>query len=229
MPDEQPVASASAAPITGRRVWRADLDEAVERAFHRLSSTAGPALVNEKIHDGGIILEEMYLGDIAAWESHGKKFHGLRRLSRRFAAEGQPRSPTTLWRAVAIYRLEQRFRISARTLTYSHYQAILGLAPDDQARLMDEAEAKGWSTRALIAEVAMVRASRAAGEKRRGRPATPRLWRAARRIIIDLKACRALANEEWDDEVVRQALEIMPMAREELALLELRLRGAQRR
>jgi len=155
-------------------------DEAIDEAYEELRQVQRDATLTLAIKMGQIIVTRLYGGSLEAWRRHGPKESSLRKLAKKFEADGSGTSASTLSRAVGIYDLEQRVGVSARKqLTVTHVRAVLGLPEDQQEKLLDKAEATGWSTRKMEDQARRARQRLARG---RGRPALPPVVKSSRQL-----------------------------------------------
>jgi hypothetical protein len=80
-------------------------------------------------------------------------------------------SASALYRAVAVYELDQRLGVAARKhLTFNRIRAVIGLSDAEQEKLLQQAEDEAWTTRQLEDKAAGARKKIGDG---RGRPVLP--------------------------------------------------------
>jgi hypothetical protein len=163
-------------------------DEIIERLAERLRDLARTATLELTLRIGEMIVRELYQGDLALWRSHGPKEASFRRL----AEFTEPSlSHSSLQRSVALYELHQRLGCPEwARLGVSHLRAVLGLPEAEQARLLTEANAQGWTASRLLEEVKGVR-QLTASESHAGRPPLPRFVKTVHqfaRVLQDADA-----------------------------------------
>jgi hypothetical protein len=102
---------------------------------------------------GGLILERLYGGDVAKWQSRRRKDVSFRKLEKH---PDLPFKAAMLSRAVSIYVLSQRRPDLCRleNVSQTHLQEVLPLSPDLQDRLLRRVVEEKWSVRRLRKEVA---------------------------------------------------------------------------
>src|SRR5262245_23923210 len=119
-------------------------ESVIDEVYNKIRGLQRDATLDLAINMGKIIVETFYEGRLDAWRTHGQKEVSLRKLAERFEEEESGISAAGIYRAVAIYELDQRLNVSARKqLSVTHVRAVLGLPPADQKRLLDLAEQKG--------------------------------------------------------------------------------------
>jgi hypothetical protein len=93
---------------------------------------------------GEFVFLKIFAGDMEALRTRGLKDTSFRKLS---AHPKLPFSAATLWRAVAIFDLSQRFPglLQMKHLGVAHMRAVLGLPADVQERLLRIAETERWT------------------------------------------------------------------------------------
>lgn len=154
-----------------------------ELAQIQRESTLGTA-----IRIGELIVTRIFCGDLAALSSRGQKDASFRKLAE------HPRLPfdkTTLWRAVRIYEIVQRFPGIARAnyLGVTHIRAVIGLPPAIQENLLIAAERDRWSAAQIEARAAVHRKGSTAPE--RSAPAT------FRKLKAQVKAGAFTVDRAW--------------------------------
>lgn len=202
------VSSAALSDMAGH-VWRPRVDpKLIERTFSELRALQISATLELVIATGRTIIETLYGGDFTAWRRHGRKEASLRQLASRFRSESHGLSAAALHRAIAIYELDRRYRVSARKhLTVTHLRAIAATPLREQERLLCLVENGAWSTRTLEAEIARGRS--ATNGRRVGRPPLSPAIKIARRLaadLADLEAATRSAMSASDWELLRQSL-----------------------
>jgi|SRR5690606_25196368 len=139
--------------------------------------------LEQAVEIGRLVIERLYDGDLAAWRSRGPKPHSLRTLAR---SADMSLSSSALYRSIALYELSERLggigRWAAAGLGISHLRLVLGLAHDDQRRLLDLAATHGWTVAELEREVVAARQRSPRPERRGGRPRLPRFLKSVNRL-----------------------------------------------
>ncbi|HEX2731394.1 MAG TPA: hypothetical protein VHM70_07315 [Polyangiaceae bacterium] len=168
---------------------------------------------------GEAVFRRVFNGDERLLRARGKKNSSFRRLA---ADPDLGMSPSSLWRAVAIYELSRRFpELVQYTHTgVGHISVVLGLPEPDQYSLLRAGEAQRWTRRRLQREAAELRLRR-----RQGAP-VPRS-----RFLDRLAGLELLACDTFRDEVSRmrvdeleEAMGALTRVRQRLAEVEGRLR-----
>jgi hypothetical protein len=148
----------------------------IDRLYHELMALTRQADLLLAVGVGRLLIDRLYGGDFSSWRTRARKDDAsLRALAARFkAADVLGFSATNLYRAIAVTELVEKLGglpgVERRRLGLGHYRAVLGVEGAQQVKLLDRAEAKGWSAERLAAEVARLRKKK--GE-RRGRPPLP--------------------------------------------------------
>jgi hypothetical protein len=127
---------------------------------------------------GELILERLYSGDVARWQSRSRKDLSFRKL------QSHPELPfkaSMLSRAVSMYVLSRRRAdlLQLQNVSQTHLQEILNLEPELQDRLIACVETERWSVQRLRAEVAE---SLPNVTKRAGRPRAPAFSKQLRHL-----------------------------------------------
>lgn len=160
----------------------------IEDAVAAIRAAAHEHLLSMVIRTGQIVVDIVFDGDLDSCRFDGPRSTSLRLLSERLADEGIDLSPPGLHRAVGVYELDLRLRVSAlKQITATHCYAVLPLPAAEQERLLKLADAEGWTTRQLEAAVRDAETPR--GE-RRGRPPLPRFEKSVNQLA------RLLADPE---------------------------------
>jgi hypothetical protein len=170
---------------------------------------------------GEIVYRRIFKGDERLLRARGKKNGSFRKLA------AHPRlgmSPSSLWRAVAIYELSRRFPELAQYVHtgVGHISVVLGLPEVEQFRLLRTTESERWTRRRLQKEAADVR-----GAQRQSSPLPQSkiLDRLAGLELLARDSCQAelsrLPNEE-----LQEAMIALAKVRERLAEVEGRLQQA---
>jgi hypothetical protein len=121
-----------------------DLDEVVAR----LGAVCGSHSLGAALQAGRIIFESLFKGDERLLRARGKKCSSFRKLA------NHPRlgmSPSSLWRAVAIFELSRRFpELQHYThIGVGHVSVVLGLPSATQFQLLRQCESERWTRRHL--------------------------------------------------------------------------------
>ena len=118
----------------------ADLDEVVS-AIRRLAAISSLQL---SVSIGELVVQRFFGGDLATLRSRGPKDESLRRLAEH---PNLPFGPSTLSRHVAVYEVIERIGglQAVKSLTHSHVRHVLGAPANLQAKLLAEAERRGWT------------------------------------------------------------------------------------
>jgi hypothetical protein len=165
-------------------------DTKVERVVRQLNAICKTATFHFALSVGKLIVDSFYSGDLAAWRSRGMKNVSFRRLANH---PDLPMSATALYRSTAIYEVCQRAGASEwKHLSTSHVRLVLPLAPNQQVRLLRQAEADGWPVQRLQEEIVALPSSGSA--KRGGRKKRPRLRKALRTLQAFLDESRSLLS-----------------------------------
>jgi hypothetical protein len=105
---------------------------------------------------GQIVFQRVFKSDERLLRARGKKNSSFRKLA------AHPRlgmSPSSLWRAVAIFELSRRFpELTQYVHTgVGHISVVLGLPEPEQYRLLRTTESERWTRRRLQKEAAAIR------------------------------------------------------------------------
>ncbi len=155
--------------------------EPVVRALRAVTATHS---LQASLKAGEIIFRHVFEGNEQVLRARGKKCSSFRRLA---AYPELKMSPSSLWRAVAVYELSRRFpEIGQYTHTgVGHVSVIFGLPAAEQFRLLRLTETQRWTRRYL---------QKVAGEVRR-----------AHRAGGDVPRCRLIERLEGLEMMVRDA------------------------
>jgi chaperonin cofactor prefoldin len=200
-------------------------DRLISSVYEEIRSLQRDATIELAVKMGELIVKRFYGGRLEAWREHGPKESSLRKLAAKFEDDESGMSAAGIYRVVAIYELDQRLDVSSRKrLTVTHIRAVLGLPPAEQKRLLDQAEAKGWSTRQLEDKAAGVRKREGDG---RGRPPLPAFVKTANwlgKLVEQEDSFGDLdALEGMDEDAVEATARKVTSMREKLEELEEKL------
>jgi hypothetical protein len=156
----------------------------LEELAGSLARMGKDASVEQAVEMGRMVIERLYAGDLGAWRSRGPKAHSLRTLARR---SDLPVSSSALYRSIALFELSTGLggleRWTAAGLGISHLRLVLGLAKQEQRRLLDLAVERSWTVAELEREAVAVRERGPARSTRRGgRPRLPRFVKSVNRL-----------------------------------------------
>jgi len=93
---------------------------------------------------GGMIIQGIFGGNLAAWRTRGSRDLSFRKLARLTQV-----SASRLYRSTAIYEMSCRMDVRQWGLTVSHLRAVIGLSHTDQHRLLTLSRREGWTVRRL--------------------------------------------------------------------------------
>jgi hypothetical protein len=165
-------------------------DTKVERVVRQLNTICKAATFDFAMAVGKLIVDSFYSGDLEAWRSRGIKNVSFRRLAKH---PDLPMSATALYRSTAIYEVWQRTGAAEwKHLSTSHVRLVLPLAPGQQARLLQRAEANAWPVQRLREEIGALPLSNSAS--RGGRKRRPRLRKALQKLQAFLDESKNLLN-----------------------------------
>lgn len=188
----------------------------VERLAAKINDLCRLTTLDLALQVGALIIQELYGGKLESWERDGTGHISYRQLS---ARGDLLLSPSALCRSVAVFVLVERLggRARWRSLAISHFQEVLSLTQAEQARLLGEAEAEGWTVTQLRKQVGLVRSCGP-------RPGARSLVKALRRARVDiadgLTALRDVRVTELRSVELGEATEIIERLREELGALQ---------
>lgn len=133
----------------------------IERVVQLLKGVSGTHSLHAALQAGHVIFEQVFMGDERMLRARGKKCSSFRKLA------SHPRlgmSPSSLWRAVAIFELSRRFpELQEYVHTgVGHISVILGLQASDQFKLLRQCETERWTRRHLQHVVAELRTAQRA-------------------------------------------------------------------
>ena len=208
---------------------REALDCVVERAIVRLNTMCRTATLSFAIATGRTVIDEFYGGDVSKWRSRDPhKDLPLRRLSQH---PDLPMSPAALYRSIAIFELTDRLKLSAwKHICTSHLRLVLPCAPEQQERLLYEAEANRSTVDHLnrqVAQVLSAQSSRPRGGRRRAstrRRAAVALERQLHELVSSIEV--AATDDDASPESTRTIVDTLERAAETCLHLASRLRIA---
>ena len=170
--------------VTAELVDPALPDEVLKAVAEKIRTLHRGATLDLAMNIGQIIVDDIFGGDLEAWRAKGAKDASLRKLA---ADPDLGVSHATLHRFAAVYELTQRLGVSTwKHLGVSHLRAVLGLPEKEQKRLIDKAEAKGWSVERIEKEARGKRV-----KAPRGRKPDPGFVKSIRRLdklVVDRDA-----------------------------------------
>lgn len=170
---------------------------------------------------GEIVYRRIFKGDERLLRARGKKNGSFRKLA------AHPRlcmSPSSLWRAVAIYELSRRFPELVQYVHtgVGHISVVLGLPEVDQFRLLRATESERWTRRRLQKEAAAVRDAQRQSMRL---PQSRIVERLAGLELLARDSVQAEVSRMAEDEL-REAMRALAKVRERLAEVEGRLQQA---
>lgn len=199
----------------------AQLDGEVERVARVLEDVSSLHSLKAALEVGNIVFRHIFDGDERLLRARGKKNSSFRKLA------AHPRlgmSPSSLWRAVAIYELSRRFpELTQYEHTgVGHVSVVLGLPEADQFRLLRSTESERWTRRKLQKEAALVRGTR---RTEMPLPHVRFLERLAGLELLAHDSCQTELSRLAGDEI-HQAMGALSRVRERLMEFEGRLQSA---
>ncbi|GEM_PF-1288575 len=180
-------------------------DPEVAEFLRSLHEICHHAALEFAIRVGRLVVDTFYGGSWERWRKRGKSDPSLRRLAR---CQDLPLSMAQLYRCVAVSEVSHRLPgfSTWRNIGASHVRAVIGLAEQQQRRLLVEANQGHWTVHRLELEV---RALRSAAASRRGRPPLSERSRQVSSIKRWLEDCpESFEAVEWRylDASMRKAL-----------------------
>jgi hypothetical protein len=126
----------------------ADSDEEIQEVVRILRTVTGAHSLQAALEVGDIVFRHVFRGDERLLRVRGRKCSSFRKLA---ADPSLGMSPSSLWRAVAIFELGRRFPEIAQYVHtgVGHISVVLGLPPAEQFRLLRQTEAERWTRRKL--------------------------------------------------------------------------------
>lgn len=174
-------------------------DDAIGTVVLELSALCRTSTLAFATSVGELIIRRFYSGDLANWRTHNpRKAASLRKLA---AHPDLPMTAASLYRSIAIYELTERLGVrSWKHVSATHLRMVLPLHPDEQVRLLSDAEASAWSVRRLEHEVQRSPGQRIEREDRGGRRRTSRLDAALQALERANRALEAVlqASDGFD-------------------------------
>jgi len=149
-------------------------DQEIEAVHDELRRMHHAATLELAIAMGRLIIDRFFGGSLDSWRQRGEQDASLRRLTARLSgdAEQSGLSPLTVYRAVGIYDLEDRFRISSRKcITASHARLLIGLPQTEVEHLIRHTEKNTWTAERMEEDAKDRR--KKLQKARKGRPALP--------------------------------------------------------
>jgi hypothetical protein len=197
-------------------------DELITEVYEEIRSLQRDATIELAVKMGELIVERFYGGRLDAWREHGQKESSLRKLAAKFEDDESGMSAAGIYRVVAIYELDQRLGVSARKqLTVTHIRAVIGLPQAEQKRLLDQAEAKGWTTRQLEDKAATARKKEGDGRGRHPLPAFVKTANWLGKLVEQEDSFGDLdALEGMDEDAVEATARKITTMRQKLEALE---------
>ncbi len=130
----------------------------IERVVQLLKEVSGAHSLHAALQAGRVIFDRVFMSDERLLRARGKKCSSFRKLA------AHPRlgmSPSSLWRAVAIFELSRRFpELESYVHTgVGHISVVLGLPASEQFKLLRQCETERWTRRHLQSVVAELRAA----------------------------------------------------------------------
>lgn len=142
-------------------------DDQVAEAASQIGQIADQATLQVAVSVGQVIVDVFYGGDMELLRSHDpSKQVSLHKLAEH---SDVPFGASRLSRFVRIYELHKRLQgvLPAQQLSFSHYDAVLGLPDIEQQQLLKRAAEDGWSRQTVRDEAGKRRELKGKG----GRPA----------------------------------------------------------
>jgi hypothetical protein len=188
-------------------------DDIVDQVVSEINALQNRASLEAALGIGKIVIDRFYGGDLSIWRLHSAKEASFRTLAAR-ADQDLWISATSLYRAVALYELERRIGITKFAgLTMTHLRIVLGLPEDKQTELLQLAEENRWSSERLERATLEMRGKMG---KRTGRPASPPLFKAFRRLFAVWKHIEEVVHEEDSPELSIAQAQSLHVAIDEL-------------
>jgi hypothetical protein len=162
----------------------------------RLNSVCRTATLSFAMAVGELVITHLYSGDVSRWRSRDPhKEYSMRKLARHpYLAM----SPSVLYRSIAIYEVCERLGIRSWThVSSTHIRIVLPLSPNEQSRLLRDAEANRWSAQRLEEETATcVRSNPSTSTTAGGRKRTSPLTFAMHRLERSLSKLETLIPDD---------------------------------
>jgi hypothetical protein len=168
-------------------------DQIIDSLVAELNELHGQATLEVALKMGAIIVNRFYGGDMRAWREHRAKEASFRKLAAR-ADRDLSVSATTLYRAVALYELTQRLHIGGHSsLSMTHLRAVVGLPEPAQESLLELAQTERWPVERLEREARRIRSL---AERTPGRPPSPPLVLAVRKLVRNCQGVETVLHQE---------------------------------
>jgi hypothetical protein len=202
--------------------------EVVRRTVLQLNALSRNTTLAFTLAVGDLVVKELYAGDVCRLRSRERKNHvALRKVA---SDPDLAMSPSALYRSIAIYEICQRVGGQPwRHVSTTHVRLVLSVAPEEQERLLRDAEANRWGVRELERRVAGLAASRPATAGRGGRKRRTRLRAmiaCLRKVTDELMGAHVIGDTVLADalaEDLRDGIEILKLVRNASAELLERL------
>jgi hypothetical protein len=170
----------------------------ISQIVSQLNAICRTASFDFALSVGECVVKKLYHGDLNRFRSRGRnKEQTLRAIA---VHPDLQMSPGALYRSVAAYELCERLGTQSwEHVSLSHMRLVLPLKPDDQARLLQQAESDRWPVQRLDEEVAALMRTEQPERSRGGRRRSSRLHQAIR--ILDLTTERLSGLLDSSDDV----------------------------
>jgi hypothetical protein len=168
-------------------------DAVIDQVVREINALHSKASLETALGMGKIIVDRFYRGDLSSWRLRKAKETSFRRLAARADSDLWV-SATCLYRAVALFELEQRLSVTKiYGLTMTHLRVVLGLPEDKQTELLEAAEAKRWSSERLEREAFRIREVLG---KRSGRPPSPPVLKSFKKMVSAWKRVEEVVEHD---------------------------------
>lgn len=191
--------------------------DAISSVLRSLREMERRAQLEDKLAVGELLLQRFFDGKPHLWREKQRKSPSIRRLA---ARKGCPLRKSALHAAIAVYVavLAMPWIRDCEHIKASHVKVTLTLPPQQQARLLRQAEQAQWSVRRLAKEVVTHRSE---GGERRGRPAfgaSKRAIAVLRPLLARMKALVPTLQLDFFDSPEQK--ELCQLAQEVMAEME---------
>jgi hypothetical protein len=184
-------------------------EQEIEEVAVRLKAVCGSHSLQAALEAGDIIFRHLFRSDERMLRARGKKCSSFRKLA------NHPRlgmSPSSLWRAVAIFELSRRFPELCKYAHsgVGHVSVVLGLPSAEQFRLLRDCEANRWTRRHLQTVVLELRSTARVNPQ----PPTARVverLKGLEMLLLDTERDDRMAHLRPDE--IRQALLLLERIR----------------